>query len=65
MIRFRHKKTGKFYALLAHGCDCTNSRAGTPVVVYSPEEDPHAIYVREREEFYEKFEEADMGGDAK
>lgn len=58
MIRFRHKKTGKFYALLAHGVDATNQRDGTPVVVYSPEDDPHAIYVREREEFYEKFEEA-------
>ena len=58
MIRFRHKKSGRFYALLAHGVDCTNSRPGTAVVVYSPEGNPHAIYVREESEFYEKFEEA-------
>ena len=58
MIRFRHKKTGKFYALLAHGVDATNSRAGTPVVVYSPEDNEHMIYVREEAEFFDKFEEA-------
>lgn len=58
MTRWRHKKTGKFYALLAIGCDATNSRAGLRVAVYSPEDDPHAIYVRDLEEFYGKFDEA-------
>lgn len=57
MIRYKNKKTGKFYAMLAAGVDCTNSRDGLMVVVYSPEDDQHMIFVRERNEFYEKFEE--------
>jgi len=58
MIRFRCKKTGRFYALLAHGLDMSRGRPRPfPVVVYSPEDDPHAIYVMARGEFYEAFEE--------
>ena len=61
MIRYHCKKTGALYALLAHGVDMSEGRQRPfPVVVYSPEDDPHAIYVMAREEFYEKFEEAPL-----
>ena len=50
MLKFRNEKTGKYYALLAHGVDATNARNGLPVVVYTPEDDPHSIYVQDREE---------------
>lgn len=63
MILFRHKKTGKLYSMLAAGVDCTNARDGLAVIVYSPEDNPHLICVREREEFYEKFEETNLGGE--
>ena len=53
---FRHKKTGKMYRHLAHGTDCTNSRDGTGVVVYCPDDNEHSIFVREVWEFHEKFE---------
>lgn len=58
MTRWQNRKTGNFYALLAHGTDTTNARAGREVIVYSPENNPHAIYVRETEEFFEKFTHA-------
>jgi hypothetical protein len=53
---FRHRKTGKMYRHLAHGTDCTNSRDGTSVVVYCPDDNEHTIYVRDTAEFHEKFE---------
>lgn len=56
MIAYIHKKTGKRYLMLAHGIDCTNSRDGVPVVIYCPDDDENTIFVRERDEFYEKFE---------
>ena len=55
-MTYKNKKNGHLYDFLAAGIDCTNSRDGTEVVVYSPQENPHLIYVRESEEFYEKFE---------
>lgn len=56
MMLFRHKKTGKMYRHLAHGTDCTNSRDGTGVVLYCPDDNEHTIYIRETAEFHEKFE---------
>ena len=56
MIAYRHKKTGKTYFWLAAAVDCTNSRDGTLVVVYCPDDDEHTIYTREDSEFHEKFE---------
>ena len=52
---YRHIKTGTIYRFLAVGVDCTNSRAHTPVVVYCSEDEKNFIYVRETEEFHEKF----------
>lgn len=54
---FKNKKNGKTYRYLAVGIDCTNSRDGTMVVIYCPDDDDHSVYVREYGEFYEKFEE--------
>lgn len=58
MTRWKNKKTGKYYSLLCHGTDCTNRRDGLPVVIYSPEDNPHMIFVRELKEFYKKFDNA-------
>ena len=56
MLKYRSKKTGKIYRLLAAGTDCTNSRCGIGVAVYCPDDNEHTIFVRERSEFEEKFE---------
>lgn len=53
---YRNKRTGKRYRWLAAGVDCTNARDGTPVVVYCPDDDEHTIWVREQEEFMQKFQ---------
>ncbi|WP_295442577.1 hypothetical protein [uncultured Thiodictyon sp.] len=52
----RHNKTGEIYHWLAAAIDCTNSRDGTAVVVFCPDDDKHTIYVMEQNEFNEKFE---------
>lgn len=51
-----HLKTGNIYNVLELGdvIDCTNSRDGTPVVVYYRE---GKFFVRETKEFKEKFNE--------
>lgn len=54
---FIHKKTGNIYRRIGHGIDCTNSRDGTLVVIYCSEENGDEIYVREANEFLQKFEE--------
>ena len=58
MLRSKNIKSGKFYALLARGTDMTNDREGLGVIIYSPEDNPHIIYVREVNEFFDKFEAA-------
>ena len=52
---YRNIKTGNLYILLNKGIDCTNSRDGMPVIIYSPMNDRSHISVREEKEFYEKF----------
>jgi hypothetical protein len=52
---YRHRKTGTIYRWLAAGVDCTNSRDGTAVVIYCPDDDAHTIYVRDRAEFEANF----------
>ena len=54
--QFRNKKNQKIYIYLADGIDCTNSRDGTKVVIYHPNNDENTIYVRDRKEFFDKFE---------
>lgn len=54
---FRNKKSGSLYELVCEAFDATNSRAGTLVVVYKLHDAMHnQTFVREKVEFYEKFE---------
>lgn len=55
MIAYRHNKTGKRYLVLAAAIDATNSRDGTAVTIYCPDDDRNAIFVRETAEFEQKF----------
>ena len=64
MIAYIHRKTGNRYLMLAHGVDCTNERAGSPVVIYCPDDNQHTIYVRSVDEFYEKFDMDVLKGDS-
>jgi Pyruvate/2-oxoacid:ferredoxin oxidoreductase delta subunit len=56
-MKFKHNKTGNIYRLLAHAIDCTNSRDGTACIVYCPDDAENTIYVREDQEFFDKFTE--------
>jgi hypothetical protein len=55
MLKYRNKKSGEIYIKLAEGTDCTNSRDGTPVVIYSKAIHGEPVRVREAVEFHEKF----------
>ncbi len=52
---FRNNKNGNLYRMVDVATDCTNSRADTLVVIYSPVDTPDKLYVREEKEFTEKF----------
>ena len=56
MNAYINKKNGKRYIVTAEGIDCTNTRDGTPVIIYYPEDNPKLICVRERAEFMMKFD---------
>lgn len=62
VTRFRNKKTGRIYILMHCSIDCTNSRDGTHVVIYCDELDQENVYVRDRGEFFDKFEEVKTDG---
>ena len=54
---YLHKKTGKRYFATCEVTDCTNSRDGTISVLYSLDtDDEGGFFVREKQEFLEKFE---------
>lgn len=61
MRTYRHNKTGNLYVAFGHAetfdkaIDCTNSRDGVKVVIYHAEDNNWQLFVREREEFLEKF----------
>jgi hypothetical protein len=54
-MKYKHNKTGNIYRLLAYATDCTNSRDGTGVIVYCPDDNEHDVFVRDAEEFEHKF----------
>lgn len=58
---YRNKKNGQLYEKHGFVMDMTNSRVGTYSVLYSllVSDDP-VKYVREAEEFNEKFEQVDV-----
>lgn len=52
--KYRNKKNGKIYIVLGEVIDCTNERDGTLCILYTDEK---KVFVREKKEFLEKFEE--------
>lgn len=55
-MKYRNKKNKHIYVMLYQAVDCTNARDGTLVVVYRHESNQNQIFVRDADEFYEKFE---------
>ena len=53
---YKHTKTGNIYMKLFEAMNSTNGQEEVPFVVYAPLKDISDVYVREAEEFYEKFE---------
>lgn len=51
------KMTAKRYRWLAAAVDCTNGRESTSVAVYCPDDCENTIFVRDADEFFEKFDE--------
>lgn len=51
--KYRNKKNGKIYIVLGEAIDCTNKRDGTICILYN---DGKKLFVREKKEFFEKFE---------
>lgn len=57
-IRFTHKKTGNTYFLLNDELiECTNGREDKKYCLYANKKG--MIFVRERDEFYQKFEKCE------
>jgi len=55
-MKYRNKKNGKIYIREKNVINATNSNDGEVMVLYRPEEDYENWYVREINEFYEKFD---------
>lgn len=55
-LRYRNKKNGNLYDLEGVAIDCTNERDGVRVYIYSSVSNPEMKFVRECNEFLEKFE---------
>jgi hypothetical protein len=58
---YRNKKKGTLYKLIGTAINCTNAQDGQIMLIYEPyeQEEEHLVFVRERNEFYEKFELVD------
>ena len=58
MREFRHLKTGNPYIMVRDDViNCTNANDHQTMVLYRRPDYPELIFVREKEEFYQKFEE--------
>ena len=56
--KFKHLKTGNTYEMIRDDVkNCTNASDGQTMVLYKRDGFPDLIFVREKEEFYQKFEE--------
>ena len=56
--KFKHLKTGNTYEMIRDDVkNCTNANDGQTRVLYKRDGFPDLIFVREKEEFYQKFEE--------
>lgn len=60
LVKVRNKKTGKFYNAWIDPknmiIDTTNAQDGRPMIWYWSEDVENCTFVREKKEFYEKFE---------
>jgi hypothetical protein len=54
-VKYTHNKTGNYYFLLNTAIDCTDSREGKIIAIYCPVDDENKIYVRDLDEFHERF----------
>lgn len=54
-VLFRNNKNGNLYEMIDVATDCTNTRADTKVIIYSPVDTPDKLFVREENEFSQKF----------
>lgn len=55
-VLWRNNKNRNLYKVLHYATDCTNSRDGTRMVVYTPvDEKSGAVFVRDEAEFLLKF----------
>ena len=56
--KYRNKKKGTLYELLNDSViNCTNANDGQIMVMYKSLDNPKLIFVREKQEFFVKFEE--------
>jgi len=54
---WKNKKNGNIYEILEEAIDCTNVRDGVKVFIYQPIDKKESYFVREQEEFFQKFEQ--------
>ena len=55
--KFRHLKTGDTYEMISDDViNCTNANDHQTMVLYKRDGYPDLIFVREKQEFYEKFQ---------
>ena len=56
--KFKHLKTGDTYEMIRDDVkNCTNSNDKQIMVLYKRDGYPDLIFVREKDEFYQKFQE--------
>lgn len=56
--KFKHLKTGDTYEMVRDDViNCTNANDHQTMVLYKRDGFPDLIFVREKEEFYQKFQE--------
>lgn len=56
--KFKHLKTGNIYYLVRDDViNCTNANSEQKMVLYRKSGESNLIFVREKEEFFQKFEE--------
>ena len=53
---WKNKKNKKTYKILEEAVDCPNIRVGVKVFIYQPIDKKESYFVREQEEFFQKFE---------
>lgn len=57
---YRNKKNGYLYRVYDSVVDATNSTEGRIMILYGPLDSDKPLFVRDRDEFREKFEKVDQ-----